>query len=152
MNDLCGLYNCQYTRGKALFVIIFATKISCVLIFVLGQIVVKFVIEPIKELKDVLGGIHFYSCFMPRRFIRRLDTGDTVLGTPCLTVRWNTERPVTLLEQGGASVQVGNDVARIRQEYRSTLAGGRKPVRPQMWDGQTAPRCLQAILDYGLHT
>jgi len=76
----------------------------------------------------------------------------TVLGTPCLTLRWNTERPVTLREHGGASVLVGNDVARIRQEYRSTLAGGRTPVRPQLWDGPTAPRCLQAILEYGLHT
>jgi UDP-N-acetylglucosamine 2-epimerase (non-hydrolysing) len=71
----------------------------------------------------------------------------TVLGTPCLTLRWNTERPVTLREHGGASVLVGNDVARIRQEYRSTLAGGRKPVRPKLWDGKTAQRCLEAILE-----
>ena len=49
-------------------------------------------------------------------------------------------------------VVVVDDVERIRQEYRSTLDGGRKPVRPQLWDGQTAPRGLQAILDYGLHT
>ena len=42
----------------------------------------------------------------------------TVLGTPCLTLRWNTERPVTLREHGGASVLVGNDVARIRTEYQ----------------------------------
>ena len=41
----------------------------------------------------------------------------TVLGTPCLTLRWNTERPVTLKEHGGASVLVGNNVARIRNEY-----------------------------------
>ncbi|MBA4318623.1 MAG: UDP-N-acetylglucosamine 2-epimerase (non-hydrolyzing) [Flavobacterium sp.] len=34
----------------------------------------------------------------------------TVLGTPCLTLRWNTERPVTLREFGGASVLVGNNI------------------------------------------
>jgi UDP-N-acetylglucosamine 2-epimerase (non-hydrolysing) len=31
----------------------------------------------------------------------------TILGTPCLTLRWNTERPITLREHGGASVLVG---------------------------------------------
>jgi len=72
----------------------------------------------------------------------------TVLGTPCLTLRWNTERPVTLREHGGASVLVGNDVERIRTEYRKTLASQRKPMRPELWDGHTAERCLQAIIDY----
>jgi len=72
----------------------------------------------------------------------------TVLGTPCLTLRWNTERPVTLREHGGASVLVGNDVERIRTEYKNTLASGRKPMRPEFWDGHTAERCLQAIIDY----
>lgn len=72
----------------------------------------------------------------------------TVLGTPCLTMRWNTERPVTLREHGGASVLVGNDVELIRTEYKNTLASGRKPMRPELWDGKTAERCLQAILDY----
>jgi UDP-N-acetylglucosamine 2-epimerase (non-hydrolysing) len=40
-----------------------------------------------------------------------------VLGTPCLTLRWNTERPFTLKENGGASVLVGNIINRIRVEY-----------------------------------
>jgi hypothetical protein len=40
-----------------MFVTIFATVISGVLVFVLGQILVKFVIEPVKELKQVLGEI-----------------------------------------------------------------------------------------------
>ena len=71
-----------------------------------------------------------------------------VLGTPCLTLRWNTERPITLEENGGASVLVGNNIDRIRQEYQNTLQKDRKPVRPELWDGDTAARCLQAILDY----
>jgi len=72
----------------------------------------------------------------------------TVLGTPCLTLRWNTERPITLKEHGGASVLVGNNVKRIREEYLQTLSEDRKPVRPELWDGKTAGRCLQAILNY----
>lgn len=72
----------------------------------------------------------------------------TVLGVPCLTLRWNTERPVTLREHGGASVLVGNNVERIRKEYQDTLKVDPKPVRPPLWDGQTAARCLQAILDF----
>ena len=74
----------------------------------------------------------------------------TVLGTPCLTMRWNTERPVTLRENGGASVLVGNNVEKIRQEYLETLKKNRRPQRPELWDGNTAERCLQAILDYNL--
>ena len=72
----------------------------------------------------------------------------TVLGTPCLTLRWNTERPVTLTIHGGASVLVGNNIERIKQEYAKAILLPRTPVRPELWDGQTAPRCLQAILDY----
>jgi UDP-N-acetylglucosamine 2-epimerase (non-hydrolysing) len=71
-----------------------------------------------------------------------------VLGTPCLTLRWNTERPVTLREHGGASILVGNNVEQIRKEYRFNILGKRKPQRPELWDGQTAKRCLDAILSY----
>lgn len=72
----------------------------------------------------------------------------TVLGTPCLTLRWNTERPVTLREHGGASVLVGNNIARIREEFRHTMSLDRKPVRPDLWDGKTARRCLDAIIKF----
>ncbi len=70
----------------------------------------------------------------------------TVLGTSCLTLRWNTERPITLWEHGGASVLVGNNVERIREEYHNALARGRRPVSPELWDGHTAERCLGAII------
>jgi len=71
-----------------------------------------------------------------------------VLGTPCLTLRWNTERPVTLKEHGGASVLVGNNIKRIREEYHIALKAGRVPQRPELWDGNTAMRCVAAIVNY----
>jgi UDP-N-acetylglucosamine 2-epimerase (non-hydrolysing) len=72
----------------------------------------------------------------------------TVIGTPCLTMRWNTERPVTLTEHGGVSVLVGNNVDRIRKEYNNILNTPSVAVEPELWDGKTAHRCLQAILEY----
>jgi UDP-N-acetylglucosamine 2-epimerase (non-hydrolysing) len=69
-----------------------------------------------------------------------------VLGTSCLTLRWNTERPVTLLEYGGVSVLVGNNIDRIRDEYKISILKERKPIRPELWDGRTDERCLKAIL------
>ncbi len=71
-----------------------------------------------------------------------------VLGTPCLTLRWNTERPITLKEHGGASTLVGNDVAAIREAYQKISATRRKPQRPELWDGKAAKRCLEAILEH----
>lgn len=70
------------------------------------------------------------------------------LGTPCLTLRWNTERPITLREHGGASTLVGNSVERIREEYKQVSNSQRKPQSPELWDGHAAKRCLTAILEY----
>lgn len=72
----------------------------------------------------------------------------TVLGTPCLTMRWNTERPITLSSNGGLSILVGNNVQRIKEEYYKILDTKAESVYPPLWDGHTAERCLQAILKY----
>jgi UDP-N-acetylglucosamine 2-epimerase (non-hydrolysing) len=72
----------------------------------------------------------------------------TVLGTPCITMRWNTERPVTLQEHGGASVLVGNNVDKARKEFLRMLKEDRKPVIPELWDGKTAERILKEIINY----
>jgi UDP-N-acetylglucosamine 2-epimerase (non-hydrolysing) len=77
-----------------------------------------------------------------------------VLGTPCLTLRWNTERPVTLREHGGVSVLVGNNLSRIRQEYQNTMLMRRTPSRPELWDGHSAERIVKKIVEFtaGLKT
>lgn len=66
---------------------------------------------------------------------RGLQEECTVLGTPCFTLGWNTERPITLREHGGASVLVGNNIERIQEEFNNTLNQQRKPERPELWDG-----------------
>jgi UDP-N-acetylglucosamine 2-epimerase (non-hydrolysing) len=71
----------------------------------------------------------------------------TVLGTPCLTLRWNTERPVTLRKYGGTSVLVGNNVDNIRKEYNNALQKVRNPVIPELWDGNTAIRCIESLIN-----
>jgi len=70
-----------------------------------------------------------------------------VLGTPCLTLRWNTERPVTLRENGGISVLVGNNIDRIRKEYFHTLSLERHPSRPELWDGHTSERIIEKLVE-----
>lgn len=69
-----------------------------------------------------------------------------VLGTPCLTMRWNTERPITLAENGGASVLVGNDVAKIRQAFNQAVTESRHLMRPELWDGKTAERIAEVLV------
>jgi len=70
----------------------------------------------------------------------------TVLGTPCITMRKNTERPITLLQHGGTSVLVGNDIALARAEVNNALSKGKHPYRPPLWDGNTAGRCLDTLI------
>lgn len=65
-----------------------------------------------------------------------------VLGTPCLTLRRNTERPVTLREHGGASILVGNEIPVIRGAFRDILGHPRRMYRPPLWDGHTAERIV----------
>jgi UDP-N-acetylglucosamine 2-epimerase (non-hydrolysing) len=72
----------------------------------------------------------------------------TILGTPCLTMRWNTERPVTLVQNGGLSVLVGNNLENIRREFNIALVKSKTPIYPELWDGKTAQRCLNSILNY----
>ncbi|NMG28309.1 non-hydrolyzing UDP-N-acetylglucosamine 2-epimerase [Aromatoleum evansii] len=65
----------------------------------------------------------------------------TALGVPCLTIRENTERPITV-EQGTNTV-VGIDPAALRAAADAVLDGGGKRGRvPEYWDGRAAERIV----------
>jgi UDP-N-acetylglucosamine 2-epimerase (non-hydrolysing) len=68
------------------------------------------------------------------------------LGIPCLTLRKNTERPVTV--ELGTSTIVGNDEALIRETIEQVLAGRYKQGQPiPLWDGHTAGRVADSLQD-----
>jgi UDP-N-acetylglucosamine 2-epimerase (non-hydrolysing) len=69
----------------------------------------------------------------------------TALGTPCITLRNNTERPITVDE--GTNTIAGQDPARIMAAYDDVLANGGKSGRvPRFWDGRAAERIAASVL------
>jgi UDP-N-acetylglucosamine 2-epimerase (non-hydrolysing) len=68
-----------------------------------------------------------------------LQEETTALGVPCLTLRENTERPITVDE--GTNTMVGRDVQAIRDGVATVLAGqGKRGRVPENWDGRAAER------------
>jgi UDP-N-acetylglucosamine 2-epimerase (non-hydrolysing) len=69
----------------------------------------------------------------------------TVLGIPCLTLRQNTERPVTVSE--GTNTIVGNDPEKIIQTGLEVLEKGKQRKRtPKFWDGKAAERIVEILV------
>ena len=68
----------------------------------------------------------------------------TALGVPCLTLRENTERPITLTE--GTNSLVGANPAAIRAAFEDVMTSGGKAGRiPEYWDGRAATRIAHAL-------
>ncbi len=68
----------------------------------------------------------------------------TYLGIPCLTVRENTERPITVTM--GSNILVGRDMARLKFETDRILAGAAKTgAVPPLWDGRAGERIAEIL-------
>ena len=68
----------------------------------------------------------------------------TALGIPCLTLRENTERPITVEE--ATNRIVGNTPARILEEAKRILGGKVKEGRrPELWDGKASDRIVEVL-------
>ena len=74
-----------------------------------------------------------------------LQEETTVLGVPCITMRHNTERPITC--EMGTNVIVGNMPDKILAAAFDVLNGnGRKGTVPEKWDGRAAERIVEILL------
>jgi UDP-N-acetylglucosamine 2-epimerase (non-hydrolysing) len=99
---------------------------------------------------EPLGYLEFLSLMAEARLVLT-DSGGiqeetTVLGVPCLTLRENTERPITLIQ--GTNVLVGINGDRILAEARKVLAHHdvRHGQIPALWDGCAAERIVEVLL------
>jgi UDP-N-acetylglucosamine 2-epimerase (non-hydrolysing) len=98
-------------------------------------------------LVEPLGYLDFVALEASARFVMT-DSGGvqeetTVLGIPCLTLRPNTERPVTVTE--GTNRVVGTEPAAIIEAARAAVAGGGKGRTPELWDGRAAVRIADIL-------
>jgi UDP-N-acetylglucosamine 2-epimerase (non-hydrolysing) len=98
-------------------------------------------------LADPLGYLDF-MCVMKNASLVVTDSGGiqeetTCLGVPCVTVRENTERPVTVT--CGTNVIAGTETSGIRQAIRAHMIAPRKNQIPEKWDGRAAKRIVTVI-------
>jgi UDP-N-acetylglucosamine 2-epimerase (non-hydrolysing) len=91
-----------------------------------------------------------FLCLLSKATLVLTDSGGiqeetTALGVPCLTLRENTERPITISE--GTNLLIGTDPAKIIAAAQTILAGKGKPGRiPPFWDGHAAERIVDVLL------
>lgn len=102
-------------------------------------------------LSQPLGYLEFLSLSSQARLIVTdsggLQEESTVLGIPCLTLRENTERPITV--SLGTSTLVGRDVNLLEQLVDDVLGGRYKQGRsPDYWDGHAGERIARAVAQF----
>ena len=102
-------------------------------------------------LTDPLGYLQLLG-LMSRARVVLTDSGGlqeetTALGVPCITLRENTERPITV-DQGTNTI-VGTDATKIRSCFHDVLATGGKAGRvPDLWDGRAAERIGEILIEW----
>ena len=110
---------------------------------------------PNLRLIDPLGYLDFLNLYSTARLVLT-DSGGiqeetTSLGIPCLTLRQNTERPVTV--ELGTNVIVGTDTQKIVTAANAALNGSSKNRTGQLplWDGHTAERIVDVLEEVTSH-
>jgi UDP-N-acetylglucosamine 2-epimerase (non-hydrolysing) len=96
---------------------------------------------------DPLGYLEFIGLMDDSRVVLT-DSGGiqeetTILGVPCLTLRHNTERPVTVTH--GTNRIVGTDAGKIRDAWKDVRGGNFEKKTPPLWDGHAAERIVQVL-------
>jgi UDP-N-acetylglucosamine 2-epimerase (non-hydrolysing) len=97
-----------------------------------------------------LGYMEFLHLNMNARLVLTdsggLQEETTVLGVPCVTIRPNTERPITCSE--GTNVLVGNDPQKVLAAVDRILQGPTLAGRiPEKWDGKASQRIVEVLLN-----
>jgi UDP-N-acetylglucosamine 2-epimerase (non-hydrolysing) len=94
-------------------------------------------------------GYNDFLCLTSQAKVIVTDSGglqeeSTALNVPCLTMRPNTERPITVSE--GTSTLVGNDAAKLKLHLTEVINGTYKMGKcPKLWDGKAAERIAEII-------
>ena len=101
------------------------------------------------EFLEPLGYLDFLALQQNARLVITDSGGiqeeSTVLGVPCITLRENTERPVTITM--GTNVLVGRDMTRLCEEVQRVLRGERRPASvPPLWDGRASERIADHLV------
>lgn len=96
-------------------------------------------------------GYHDFLCLTSQAKVIVTDSGglqeeSTALGVPCLTMRENTERPITV--DVGTSTLIGSSPAKLDKYLQKVIASSYKEGRcPDLWDGKASERIAKVILD-----
>ena len=98
---------------------------------------------------EPLGYLDFLNLNMNARFVLTdsggLQEETTVLGVPCVTIRYNTERPITC--EIGNNMVIGNRKEKILETVKKVMSGRHhKGTIPEKWDGKAAERIVEIIL------
>ena len=108
-----------------------------------------FEVPPGLTVVDPVGYLDFLA-LQERATVVITDSGGvqeetTFLGVPCLTMRVNTERPVTVTT--GTNTLIGDDLALLRAEVQAVIEGrGKRGAVPPLWDGHAAERIIDALV------
>ena len=101
-------------------------------------------------LTEPLGYTDFLSLTSNARLVLSdsggLQEESTALGIPCLTLRENTERPITVTH--GTNRVVGTNPVNIMAGYRAAMSDTALDRRPPLWDGHTAERIATVLQKY----